>query len=401
MIDIDYSGADISYNTNILKEKIRKIKKEEKPVFVKDKPPIKKIKQLASKYSKYKNIIVIGNGGSITSSQAFYTALGNMKKKMYVLNTMEPDYVNKLKKNCKKKDTLVIPISKSGNTVGVIESVMAFIDYPMLVVTQTENSALYKIAKKRKIETLEHPVVGGRYSGRTTCGLLPAAILDIDIEAINKGALFMYKKCDTSVSIEKNPALKISTILYALDKKGYHEVFLPIYSTRLEGFNNLIIQLIHESSCKEGKGQTIIGALAPESQHHTNQRFFGGKKNILGLFNRVIDQDDTKSVTKIPKDLADIEIRDGKLEDINNIPLNKSIEFEFLGTKHDASNNRIPNMVISIDKITPHSIGEYLALWQYIAVYSSYLREVNPFDQPQVENSKEISFELRKKYHQL
>lgn len=383
MIEVDYSGIKIKSNKKL---------RLERPAFVIDKPPIQLMKKIAKKYSKYKNIVVIGNGGSITSSFAFYTALGS-KKKLYVVSTMEPDFLLKIKNECKKTDTLVIPISKSGNTVGVIEAIMAFIDYKMLIVTSPGKGAIYQIAQKLKIETIDHPEVGGRFSGRTTCGLLPGAILGLDINEINKGAISMYNKCQKG-----SDALKISNILFELDKKGYNEVFMPIYSTKLEGFSTLIVQLIHESSGKKGKGQTFLGALAPESQHHTNQRFFGGKKNMVGMFIRVKKQNDSKSKTKIPKTLLDIKLRDGKLKHLNNIPLEKSLEFEFLGTKKDADKNKIPNIVLTLDKITPKSIGEFLGLWQYIAVYSSALRRVNPFDQPQVENSKAISFELRKKW---
>ena len=100
MIDIDYTGVDVNYNTSVIKDRIKQIKKEPTPVFVKDRPPIEKIKEIAKKYANYKNIIVIGNGGSITSSFAFYSALGDGKKNLHILHTMEPDYINKIKKDC-------------------------------------------------------------------------------------------------------------------------------------------------------------------------------------------------------------------------------------------------------------------------------------------------------------
>lgn len=365
------------------------------PVFAKYKPNMKELDQLSRKYKKYQNIIIIGNGGSITSFYAVYTALANYKTKKNIefLDTMEPDYVAYVKAKFKKKDTLVLVISKSGNTIGVLENMLVFKDYKKLVITS--GGALKRVAESLNLEIIDHPEIGGRYSGFTANALLPALLFGIDIKKLCSGANSMYSKCSPKKNVNNNPALKLSAVLYNLGKQGYTEIFMPVYSTRLFGFNNLIVQLIHESSCKHGKGQTIYGALAPESQHHTNQRFFGGRKNVIGLFLK-IDKQEKDIRIKVGKNLKDIELRDGKLENFDNLSLSKALEYEYLGTKKDASKNRIPNMTLSIDKITEKSIGELMAFWHYVAVYSSVLRQVNPFDQPHVEESKKISFGMVK-----
>lgn len=123
MITIDYSGAEVNYTTFDIKKKIDDIKKKEKPAFVLDKPALSQITKLAEKQTKYKNVIIVGNGGSITSSRAYYDALGS-KKNLIILDSMEPDYINSIKEKYKKKDTLVIIISKSGN-IGKINNDIA------------------------------------------------------------------------------------------------------------------------------------------------------------------------------------------------------------------------------------------------------------------------------------
>ena len=208
----------------------------------------------------------------------------------------------------------------------------------------------------------------------------------------------MYKKCSPKIPIENNLALQLSVALYQLDKEGYTEIFTPVYSEQLLGMLALIIQLIHESTGKDGKGQTIYGGFAPESHHHANQRFFGGRKNVVGIFMRVDNQEDIKSKVKIPNSLQDIKLRDGYLRDIDGITYAKALEFEYEGTRQDAIRKKIPHAAITLDKITPRAIGELLAFWQYVAVYSSVLRDVDPYDQPQVESSKSISFSLTKNF---
>ena len=383
-----------------LKSKLEKIKKQQLPVFETYKENIPKLKKNLKKYSKYKNIIVISNGGSRSSFIAYYSSLIPLKykKTAFALSTMEPDLINDLKKSFPKKNTLIIPISKSGTTVGVLESLFAFKGYKTLTVTTPNIGALAAISEKENFEVIPHPSVGGRYTGLSTCAYTPSILFDIKVEEIEKGAREIYKKCNPKIPITKNPALKLAASLYLLEKKGYSEIFAPIYSSKLSGFGNIIVQLMHESVCKQGKGQTIYCPDAPESQHHTNQRFFGGKKNAIGLFIKVDKQHDRQTKVNVPKFIKNIQIKNGHLSDIDKVHYESALEYEFKGTYQDAVNNKLPCAILSIDKITPKSIGEFIGFWHYVAVYSSWLRNVNPFDQPQVENSKNISFNLRKKH---
>ena len=396
-VDLQYTFTDFDH----VREKIAGISSLDLPSFVTHKPDIKQFKKKLAKYKKFKNLIVIGNGGSVNNFLALYEALHNPlakeAKNAYILNTMEPEVIHELKAKCSRKDTLVMPISKSGSNMGPRESLMAFLEYPVLAITGTDG-ALFEIARREKWDTIMHPDVGGRYSGRTSCALVPALLCNIDADQINKGAIEMYRRCAPSVPIEKNPALQLSVALYQLEKEGYTEIFVPVYSSKLMGMLSLIIQLIHESTGKDGKGQTIYGSFAPESQHHTNQRFFGGKKNVVGIFLRLEKHEDSKTKVKIPHALGEIRIRDGHLRDIDGITFAKALEFEFEGTRQDAIRKKIPHCVLTPDKLAPKSIGEFMAFWQYVAVYSSVLRDVNPYDQPQVESSKAISFSLTKNF---
>ncbi len=364
------------------------------PLFAQYTPDFKSIDKLAKKYKSKKNIIVIGNGGSITSFHYFFTAL-RTNKNIFIVSTMEPDELSDIKKKCNKKDTIIIAVSKSGNTVGVIESLLYFIDFPsVIIITENKKSAIKQIQEKRNYDYIEHPPIGGRYSGFTPSGLLPAAIAGLDVRGIWKGASKAYKSYNPKA--KNNLALKLASVFYELDKKKYNEIFMPIYSSRLIGSINIITQLIHESVGKNRKGQTLLATYAPESQHHTNQRFFGGKKNMIGCFIVVDEFKNKYDRVEVLKELKDVDLRDGKLSDIDNNYYSQALQYEYLGTKEDAKNNKIPNITIHIKKITPESVGEYLAFWHYVTVYNCVLNGVDPFNQPQVESSKAISFKLRK-----
>ncbi len=378
-------------------EKVKKsrIKSITIPKFHTHKVDFKAIDRIAKKYSRFKNYIILANGGSRTSSYAFYH-LGS-KKNFEFISTMEPDALLSIAKRYKRKDTLIMPISKSGTNVCPLEAMFFFISkkYSILPIT-SKNSVLSIIAQRMNYDIVIHPDIGGRFSGRTTCGLLPAKLMGLNIKKINKGALSMYKRCSPQTPFDKNPALIISNYLYQMELKGFTDVFLAVYSFKLTGFIPLIVQLMHESFGKEGKGMTFFGDLGPEMQHHTNQRFYGGRKNIVGMFIGVEKHEKLK--IKVPKQLRDITIRNGSLNDLNNLNLGDALSYELKANLLEMKRLKIPRIYISIDRADEYTFGEFLGLIQYIAVYSSVLRNVNPYDQPEVEHSKAVSFDMIRKH---
>ncbi len=365
------------------------------PEFVKYVPDFELMKKVAAKYEQYPNILILGHGGSITSFYGIYNALiEQTKKKAYFLSTVDPDYIFELKEKLKPEGTLVIAISKSGETTTQIEMLAQFVDYPLLIITG-KSSSLRAIGEKLNAEIIMHPSIGGRYTGFTEVGLLPAAIVGLDPEALYEGAkTFFY-------SFEKdNLAWQTASVLYQLEEKGYVDVFMPFYSRNLFPLSNIIVQLCHESFGKDGKGQTYFAHEAPESQHHTNQRFFGGRKNICGFFT-TSEKFLHPTLNSYQSELQNVYLKGRMLADIDQIELEKALKFELEGTLEDARIQGIPLVRLEISAFTAHEIGSFLAFWQLYAVYASILRGVDPFDQPQVENSKNISFNKRLQYKGL
>lgn len=396
MLTLDDPNLSIDFLP--INEKLKKIREMAMPPFVGHTPDISWLKEKAEEYSHYNNFIIIGNGGSVNNSRAFYGSLYTEKNLCFV-TTMEPGFLGKVSEKYTKKDTLVIAISKSGTTIGVLESLMFFINKNYNVVGITQNSGtLYDICQKKGYDVIEHPEVGGRYSARTSCALFPAALLGIDLEKLETGFRSAYEKFSPAKNIEQNPALRLAAELYLLEKAGKVDVFMPVYSSQLSAFLPIIIQLMHESFGKNGQGQSYFGDLAPESQHHTNQRFFGGRDNICGVFMKCLMEENM--AINVAEELKDIDIKGNKLQVLDKIPYSKSLQFEFEGTYQDAIENNIPVACVSLQNNSEESIGEFMGFWQYVAVYASILRGVNPYDQPQVESSKRLSFEKRQNFEQ-
>ncbi len=366
------------------------------PPFLSHKEDIAALRTKLEPYQKYENILIIGNGGSIWSFMPLYVALADRVngKTVVPVTDMEPDNINILKAKYPKETTVVLVISKSGSTVGVIEDLFVFADYPAIYVTDPAGT-IGEIGSRRNVQIIPHPIVGGRYSTFTCCAYVPAILAGLDVEEIEAGGRRFYGEY-SDLDDRNNNALDTALVLNELEDKGYTEMFLPIYSNFFQTFGNIVTQLFHESFGKVGKGITVVAAQAPESQHHTNQRFFGGRKNMVGCFTRVVNQIDVVSKVSVPTELHDIPLRTGTLADIDGLRLTDSFRSEYEGTFTNAKNQNIPIIDIAIAEVSPYTVGALMAFWHYVTVYSAALRQVDPFDQPQVEASKVISFEQRK-----
>jgi glucose-6-phosphate isomerase len=335
----------------------------------------------------FENVVIIGNGGSITSFKAYFGALCQ-DKNSYIVDSPDPALIRKVKRQCKTEDTVVLAISKSGMTLGVIESLIAFSGYKVIAVTEGEEGVLRQIANKMGYPIVEHPNISGRYSGASSAGLFPALLCGINIEEIAEGIANGYKY--------KKEAWSLAKHFYELEQKGYVEVYVSVYSWHLENFRTLIIQLMHESVCKNGRGQTYYFAEAPECQHHTNQRFLGGKKNVVGAFIIVRDWFDDKKI-EVPKDIEGIALKGLELKKLENITYQQALVAEYHGTKKEADRLGIPNITIELPEVTNNTVGELLSFWQLVAFYSAILRNVDPFNEPAVTNSKNITIgEIKK-----
>ena len=133
-------------------------------------------------FNKYKNIILIGMGGSIMGSRAIYSFLSKrIKKNFYFIDNFEH---NKLK-NIKKKKNLNLVISKSGNTLETIanSNIILKSNAKNIFITENKDNYLRSLAYKLKSEIIDHNnYIGGRYSVLSEVGMLPAMLMGLDVK---------------------------------------------------------------------------------------------------------------------------------------------------------------------------------------------------------------------------
>jgi glucose-6-phosphate isomerase len=393
-LNSDFSRAALSEEE--IKSGQEKVSALPEPFFSKYAPDFAAIRAIAAKHSDKRNILLEGNGGSISTIRAFESCFGpDTDKRVFMLDSDDPDYIAWLRKECPTEESLLIVINRSGNSLQTISGYLALQDYETVFITTTD-STLHKIGQAMNVPTYhtdaaEQPV--SRFSSISEFHLIPAAIIGMDIEGITEGAQEMYARCRPHVAYADNPALQLALTLDKLEKSRYDEIFLSIYSKRVAGFFELITQLYHESVCKGGKGQTIYGGDAPENQHHTLQRFNSGKRNSVGLFLTVFNYGHDQQLP-VPETIRDIPCRNIRLADFEKLSMSDIIHTEFEGTWKDTVEEGIPAIRLELGAITPQSVGQLVALLQYATYYSAVLRDVNPFDQPGVEKSKEYIFKL-------
>jgi len=259
----------------------------------------------------------------------------------------------------------------------------------VIPLTSKNNGALRQIAEKYDLETVNHPDIGGRYTGLSETALAPAAMLGLHVREIFNGGREMHDKLAPE---EPNQASRLAEILHIAEEQGFDQVLTPFYASRLYGFYPLLRQLMHESVCKKGRGQTFYGDKGPEYQHHTNQRLFGGEKNILPLF---IEGTHEHMTIKIPETLRNVKLRDKKLEEFHGKTYEGALKAEAEGVKKALENQGRPLVELELEEFNYSSVGGLMAFFQYLAVYSSWIRDVDPFNQPDVEMSKKLGFKER------
>ena len=142
---------------------------------------IEGLKKNLEGFGDFERIIVVGNGGSITSYDAYFWALCS-KCESQTVWTMDPALLQRTKKRFPNDGkTVVVAVSKSGNTLGQIESLLYFSDYPVVVVTNPNEGALSEIANKLNYPIIPHPPIGGRFSAGTSSAFAPSYLAGMNV----------------------------------------------------------------------------------------------------------------------------------------------------------------------------------------------------------------------------
>lgn len=366
------------------------------------------------------NLVVLGIGGSALGGIAlhrglhhpFYNLLSREERggypRLFFADNIDPEGFHALLNTIDLKRTLFNVISKSGETAETMSQFLIVhnllkkhlgegkYDKHLIITTDREKGRLREILQKEHFLSFIIPDgVGGRFSLLTPVGLLPAAMTGIDIEELLAGAAFMDQKCQNE-EVWENPAYMLSTLLYLSDvQKGKSMcIFMP-YVDALKDVADWFRQLWAESLGKRFSltgevvetGPTPIKALGVTDQHSQLQLYIEGPCNKVIMFAKVKSY---QYEVPIPKDYSEIE----GVGYLGGHSLSELIQAERKATEQALTNNKRPNLTITLPAVNAFTLGQLFFLLEVATAFAGALYGINPFDQPGVEEGKRFTYGL-------
>ena len=333
------------------------------------------------KYKKFKNIVIVGMGGSVLGSNAIYDFLKHkIKKKVTFFDNLDKEKLGRFKKNNNVSNCLFIIISKSGNTIETLSNLKGFNILKLnakniIIITEKRKNILNTIAKKYNLFLIEHKnFLGGRYSVLSEVGIIPSFLMGINIVKLRSN-LKKYLKDKNKLFLKKS-SLALSEII---NKKKYRNLIFLNYSPKLEKFLFWCQQLIAESLGKKGKGLLPTVSNAPKDHHSLLQLYLEGPKDkIFYIFS---EKETSRNKLKAKKINKQEFFFDNK--NIDQIKIAQKNAFIKALLK-----NKIPFREFKINSVDEQTLGE---LFSYFILETSIvgkLSKINPFDQPAVEQVK-------------
>src|SRR6185295_3248404 len=235
------------------------------------------------------------------------------------------------------------------------------------------------------VTVLEHdPGIGGRFSVLSNVGLLPAAMLGLDIAAIRQGAATALAPVLSGKPAAEVPAALGAALNVALAAQGRTITVLMAYADRLERFSRWYTQLWAESLGKDGKGTTPIGALGPVDQHSQLQLFIAGPRDKLFTVVTV------GAAGLGPRIDARLAAQAGEPE-LGGKTIGDLVAAQGRATAETLARNGCPVRTMHIDKLDETSLGELLMHFMLETIIAAHLLGVEAFGQPAVEEGKVLA----------
>ncbi len=377
------------------------------------------VKEYASMVKdRFENILVLGIGGSALGGIAlteallkpYWNLLSDEQReglpRIFFLDNIDPDTMDALFNILDLKKTLVNVITKSGSTAETMSQFMIVKDrlekelgdnyrYNVVATTDKRTGILRQIAEQEGYKTFVVPDdVGGRFSVFSAVGLLPLALVGIDIEAVVNG----IKDMDLALKntdINENIAAQNALIHYLMDtKKGKNISVMMPYSSRLKYVADWYAQLWAESLGKnkdiDGNdvniGPTPVKALGVTDQHSQIQLYNEGPNNKIINFIRVKEFDTTMEIPNI-FEYTGLNYLGGKT-------INQLLNAEADSTRVALADYQRPTVTITLDKVDPYNVAQLLYMLEVQTAIAGELYGINTFNQPGVEQAKNYTYAL-------
>ncbi|HEY2425062.1 MAG TPA: glucose-6-phosphate isomerase [Pseudolabrys sp.] len=355
------------------------------------------------------DVVILGTGGSSLGGQTLAQLAGfavpgvgalRASPQLHFIDNLDPDSFQTLLARLPHATTRFIAISKSGGTAETLMQTIAALSaiqsqglqtrIPDIFLGITEPAkagkpnGLRDLLGKYRVPMLDHDTgVGGRYSALTNVGLLPAAMLGLDVAAVREGAGLALAPVLAKKPAAQVPAAVGAALSVALSESKSISVLMA-YCDRLQRFTHWYVQLWAESLGKGGKGTTPVAALGPVDQHSQLQLFIGGPRDKLFT---VITVDGAGSGPRMDGELARLAGEPG----FTGKTIGDLVAAEGRATAETLAKNGCPVRTIRISKLDEESLGELIMHFMLETIIAAHLLGIDAFDQPAVEEGKVLA----------
>lgn len=354
-------------------------------------------------------IVVVGIGGSDLGTRALSKALGgqyhnetNRQPKLYFTgDTTDPDALADLVEVLDFKTTLFLVVSKSGNTIEQASTFVYFRDLVrqqlgdgaevkhFLFLTDATSGTLRHLAETARYQALPIPGdVGGRFSVLSSVGMVPAHLLGLNVEGFLQGAADLDQQL-SEWDYASDTIMSYVALNYMYYRNNHNVAVVMPYKYALYDFAKWYQQLWAESLGKASNvdgeqvnvGITPVAALGPVDQHSQLQLYNEGPNDKLITF---IVAQNSKNDLELPKNYEGIEayafLQGKKFGDL--------LKYAQQTVAFDLARNGRPNCTITLPQVDEYHMGQLFYFFEVAVTYMGYLLNINPFDQPGVEASK-------------
>ncbi len=333
------------------------------------------------KFSSYKNIVIIGMGGSILGTKSIYSFLKEkIKKNVFFFDNLDPNLFLKYKKIKNLKNSCFIVAGKSGKTIetiinlGIIFS-KNLLKNKLIIIAESTDNALITIANKYHAEIIEHKeFISGRYSVLSETGMFPAALMGLNLMKFKNLKRLMKNKNFISTLIQD------VACIYTLISKNINNSVILNYDSNLNDLGYWYQQLVAESLGKKGKGINPILSFGPKDHHSLLQLYLDGPKDKFFTFINSTQKEDRFKVSQ--------DIIPNNMRFLKNKNLRFIINAQCNAVKNIFKLKKIPFRQITFNKKNEEELGEIFTFFVLETILLSRLMNINPFDQPAVERVK-------------
>lgn len=313
----------------------------------------------AVREARITDVVLLGMGGSSLGPEVLRCTFGASKgsPRLWVLDSTVPGWVRQVTAAIQPARTLFLVASKSGGTIEVMSLFAHFWNLvrrtkghrggAQFVAITDPGTGLERLARERGFWRIftNQPDIGGRYSVLSYFGLVPAALLGLNVEKLLTRALAMREACRHRASPQDNPGAILGSMMAAMARAGRDKVTL-LTSPTLNSFGLWVEQLLAESTGKEGTGLVPIAGepLAPPSA-------YGADRFFVSL----------------------------RLKGDRNASLDRNL----------AALHKAGHPIFRLNLNDRYDLGAEFFRWEFATAVAGHVLGIHPFDQPNVQESKD------------